>query len=230
MNFSDESMDDPKLVHFELSAWAAGSAQVIDEAVNGILAKLGRCNIMLTGGKSASLVYRAWKNLHGFQKMQNVNFYFGDERCVSPEHIESNYGMALKSLFDLGIPKNCSIFRMEADSHDPETAALRYANILPSSIDVLLLSVGEDGHIASLFPNSAGLQERVRWVIPVTTAKLPHHRLTITRPVINSARSIFVFGNGISKVEVLTTALKYPREIARLPVLLASRGTWLMAY
>ena len=77
---------------------------------------------------------------------------FGDERCVPPDHDESNYGMAMQTLFSHGVPIECSVFRMEADAIDIEAAEQRYADLLPDSIDVILLGVGEDGHIASLFP------------------------------------------------------------------------------
>ena len=81
-----------------------------------------------------------------------MSFYFGDERCVPPDHDESNYGMEMQTLFSHGVPIECSVFRMEADAIDIEAAAQRYADLLPDSIDVILLGVGEDGHIASLFP------------------------------------------------------------------------------
>ena len=91
--------------------------------------------------------------------MTGVSFYFGDERCVTPDHAESNYGMAMKTLFPQSVPTGCAVFRMEADTADQEAATQRYAYLLPDLIDVLLLGVGEDGHIASLFPNNAALKE-----------------------------------------------------------------------
>ena len=68
---------------------------------------------------------------------------FGDERCVPPDHDESNYGMAMQTLFSHGVPIECSVFRMEADAIDIEAAEQRYADLLPDSIDVILLGVGE---------------------------------------------------------------------------------------
>ena len=107
---------------------------------------------MLTGGGSAARLYKAWRDLPAFQQMIGVSFYFGDERCVPPDHEESNFGMVIQVLFPQGVPTGCSVFRMEADATNLETAAQRYADLLPDSIDVILLGVGEDGHIASLFP------------------------------------------------------------------------------
>jgi 6-phosphogluconolactonase/glucosamine-6-phosphate isomerase/deaminase len=119
--------------------------------------------------------------------MTGVSF-FGDERCVLPDNAESNYGIAMQTLFLHGVPVRCAVFRMGADAADREAAAQRYADLLPDSIDVLLLGVGEEGHIASLFPNSASLQERKRRVIPITGPKPPFERLTITPPVIAQAK------------------------------------------
>jgi 6-phosphogluconolactonase len=108
--------------------------------------------------------------------MTAVRFYFGDERCVSPDHPESNYGMAMRTLFKQGVPKGCSVFRMEADGSDREAAALQYSEMLPDKIDLLLLGVGEDGHIASLFPGSEALQEVARCVMPIIGPKAPNER------------------------------------------------------
>ena len=103
-----------------------------------------------------------------------------------------------------------------------------YLDLLPYSIDVLLLGVGEDGHIASLFPNNASLQERKRRVIPITGPKPPFKRLTITPQVIAKARSVFMLANGSAKGTMLCAALNNPNDIAALPARLKLGGTWLM--
>ena len=117
---------------------------------------------------------------------------------------------------------------MEADTTDLETATQRYADLLPDLIDVLLLGVGEDGHIASLFPNNASLQERKRRVIPITGPKPPFKRLTITLQVIAKTRSVFMLATGSAKVAILCSVLNNPNDIATLPERLALGGTWLM--
>ena len=105
------------------------------------------------------------------------------------------------------------MFRMEADATDQEAAALRYADLLPDLIDVLLLGVGEDGHIASLFHNNATLQERKRRVIPITGPKTPFERLTITPQVVTKARSVFVLATGSAKAAMLCAALNNPNDM-----------------
>lgn len=136
--------------------------------------------------------------------------------------------MAMSTLFKAGLPQGCAMHRMEAEGDDLEVAAERYAAILPRTIDILLLGVGEDGHIASLFPHSAGLHEIRRRVLPITGPKRPNQRLTITPPVILQAHLTVVLAVGAVKAALLKEALRMPNNIDALPARLVLRGTWLM--
>jgi 6-phosphogluconolactonase len=218
----------PEIKQFESTGWPMKAAGLISDNINSFLDEQGKCSVMLTGGRSAAQLYMVWRDLPAFQQMTGVNFYFGDERCVPPDHSESNYGMAMQTLFPNGVPTGCAVFRMEADATDQEAAALRYSDLLPDSIEVLLLGVGEDGHIASLFPNNASLQESKRRVLPITGPKPPFKRLTITPQVIAKARSVFVLATGSAKAAMLCAALNNPNDIAALPARLTLSGTWLM--
>ena len=139
-----------------------------------------------------------------------------------------NYSLFLQTFFQYRVPAGCSVFRMEANAIDIEAAAKRYADLLPDSIDVILLGVGEDGHIASLFPNKAALQECKRRVVHITGPKPPFERLTITPQVIAKARSVLLLATGSAKAAVLCAALNNPNDIAALPARLKLGGTWLM--
>jgi 6-phosphogluconolactonase len=108
-----------------------------------------KVTIMLTGGRSAEALYKSWSR-DSFFDHSKITYYFGDERCVPPKHSDSNYGMAVSALFPLGIPENCNIMRMRGEATDRSVEAERYSKLLPESVDILLLSVGPDGHIASL--------------------------------------------------------------------------------
>ena len=196
-------------------------------AIERALLERGACDVMLTGGRSVERLYRAWAVLPDFRKLRGVRFYFGDERCAPPDHPESNYGMAMSTLFATGASENIAIHRMEADSMDVEIAADHYAALLPESIDVLLLSMGDDGHIASLFPQSALLHETHRRVMPVTGPKPPFQRLTITPPVIQNAREVFVLALGEQKRAVYEEALRDPADIDGIPARLVLNRTWI---
>lgn len=218
----------PEIRQFEVTEWPAQSARLIQESINAILLECGQCNVMLTGGRSAERLYTSWAALPAFRQMSGVRFYFGDERSVPPDHPESNYGMAMRSLFHGGLPSGCTLFRMQADDPDREAAALRYDQALPEKVDVLLLGVGEDGHIASLFPGSAALQEVGRRVAPVIGSRPPHERLTITPPVIAQARMVYVLAAGAAKAQVLVKALQETGDSDTLPACLVLNATWLL--
>jgi 6-phosphogluconolactonase len=218
----------PEIKQFESTDWPTMAAGLIQNSINNVLAEQGKCSVMLTGGRSAARLYKTWRDLPAFQQKTGVSFYFGDERCVPPDHSDSNYGMAMQTLFQRGVPAGCSVFRMEADAADHEAAARRYADLLPDSIEVLLLGVCEDGHIASLFPNNAALQERKRRVIPITGPKPPFVRLTITPPVIAQAKSIFVLATGTAKAKVFSIARQAPSNFDALPARLVLSATCLL--
>jgi len=184
---------------------------------------------MLTGGRSALQLYDAWFRIPGFRGLSGVSFYFGDERCVPPNDAESNYGLAMRTLFREGVPGDCRVYRIKADLADVESEADRYALMLPRNLDVLLLGVGEDGHIASLFPHSKSLREPVRRVVPVVAPKPPSRRLTITASVIREARSVYVLAPGAGKAEVFKKARYEPDAIEALPARLALSGSWLLS-
>jgi len=213
---------------FHESDWSDQASRAVQDVMDTRLAEDRECSVMLTGGRCAERFYTAWAKLLPTRTVGDVRFYFGDERCVPPDHSESNYGMVVKTLFARGIPEGCTIFRMEADDVDREAAALRYAKALPDSIDILLLGVGEDGHIASLFPKSPALLEFHRRVVLVSSPKPPHERLTITPPVIAQAKYIFVLAAGRAKAQVLVKALRQESNVAAMPVRMVLDATWLL--
>jgi len=210
------------------SKWAFGLCERLQSAINQQLSQKATCSLMLTGGRSAALLYRTWSDLFELPaSLRGAQFYFGDERCVLPNHPESIYRLTLDTLFTTGVPNGVQIHRMEADSLDQNAAAVRYEDLLPEFIDVLLLSMGEDGHIASLFPHSPALREPRRQVVPVTGPKPPFQRLTITPPVIKNARQVFVLALGNQKRAMYEEALRDPEDFEAIPARLVLDRTWI---
>lgn len=210
------------------TAWEQEVASKITEAVLQACIKHGSCTVLLTGGRSAERLYKAWSALPKFTQLRNVHFYFGDERCVPPGHAESVYGLAMRSLFQQGIPKDCTITRMHAEQLDREAAAEAYGKQLPSRLDVMLLSVGEDGHVASLFPHNSALLETRRRVVPVHAPKPPPERLTVTPLIITQAAQVFVMAIGSAKASVFRRAQSEPNDILALPARLVLNATWFL--
>lgn len=208
--------------------WAKKLISRIDSIIFDRLKEAGVCHVMLTGGRSAERLYKIWsKTEDSLITMPGVQIYFGDERDVAIESVESNYRLVRVQLFPSGIPSCLRIHRMEADDPDINDAAERYSNLLPEKIDVLLLSVGEDGHIASLFPGAKALKEYNRTVLPVLGPKFPFQRLTITPAVISAARHVFVLALGNEKRRVYDEALQEPIGVDDMPVRMVLSGTWI---
>jgi 6-phosphogluconolactonase len=215
------------LVSQDSDSWAAFATDAIGQEIDDAISKRGVCHVMLTGGKTAERLYICWATTFAWP-LKNIRFYFGDERCVPPDHPESNYALVMNTLLAKELPSGCSIVRMEAENPDREAAAKAYEKLIPEKVDVLLLGMGTDGHIASLFPNSPALTSGERNVLPITGPKPPSERLTITPGVITRARSVFVLATGKEKGNVLGEALKSMEDFRSLPVRLALGGTWLL--
>jgi 6-phosphogluconolactonase len=205
------------------------AARIADELRRAINAR-GSCSIMLCGGETPRMIYEtlAGAELTRTVEWSKVTIFFGDERCVSPDHPASNFRMARESLLERLQASPLSIERMRAEERDARGAADDYASKLPPSVDIVLLGVGEDGHTASLFPGSAALREETRLVVPVFGPKPPHERLTITPPVIRNAAVTIVLASGINKAEIIRRALEGPFDPVAIPVQLALDGVWIL--
>ena len=120
-------------------------------------------NLALSGGETAKHMFSLWVDEYKDKiDWNNIRFFWVDERCVGPEHPESNYGLARREL--LGQVPATHFFRMRGEA-DPVEAAVKYEqqirhdfNLGPQELprfDFMLLGMGEDGHTGSIFPNSA---------------------------------------------------------------------------
>lgn len=178
---------------------------------------LGEFTLMLTGGRSAKKLYEHWSKGDRFSD-HRIDCYFGDERCVPLDDAENNYGMVMNTLFAKGVPAGLCVYRMRGEQANIESEISRYCSALPSSLDVILLSVGEDGHIASIFPNSEVVHEQSALVSHVRAPKIPQDRLTVTPKVLKSAKKIIVLVCGAVKGKVVARALKQPKNVQELPI------------
>ena len=195
-------------------AVAEGAADRIVAAARNAIRRRGRFRIALSGGSTPLPVYAllAAPPRVGAVDWSRVEFFWGDERCVPPDHPESNYGVARRLLLDRlpGVPSG-AIHRMAADLPDREREAVRYqAEIAgefgtspdaarPPAFDLVWLGMGRDGHTASLFPGSTALEERHRWVVASWAPAPAAWRMTLTLPIINAARSALFVVIGADK-------------------------------
>lgn len=187
----------------------------------------GRASFCLSGGTTPRATYEA---LAGQKDLPwaAISIYFGDERCVPPDHADSNYRMASEALFTrISLPPE-NIHRMRGEETDRDAAARAYDLDLPAALDVVVLGIGEDGHTASLFPGSAALNERERRVLPVIGPKPPPERLTLTPPALLAADFVLVLAAGAGKAAAVQRSLEGTLDIAACPAQLARDAVWLM--
>ena len=211
---------------FSDELWPKMSASIINIAVNAVCKKKDRCNIVLTGGRGAELIYDAWQEI--LLTKSSLSFYFGDERCVSPEDSDSNYGMVMRTLFKKGIPYQYLIYRIIGETINYNSEAERYDSILPSEIDILILSMGEDTHIASLFPDDSASHKSNKRVAIVNGPKPPNPRISITPKLIVQAKQIFCLVSGSSKSDALFKVFQDTGDPLSFPAKLVQNGHWLV--
>jgi 6-phosphogluconolactonase len=180
-----------------------------DEELGAMLAACGEAGraIVLTGGASIGPVY---ENAATSGDWRASTVFWGDERCVPPDDERSNYGLAKRTLLDrLERPPEIRRIRGELP---PEEAASEYDEQLTGvEIEILLLGMGPDGHVASLFPGSPQLQVRDRRVTSGPAGLEPWvDRVTLTLPTLLSARETWFHVTGEDKAEMVARALRGP--------------------
>jgi 6-phosphogluconolactonase len=161
-------------------------------------------NIVLTGGKTPEQAYKeAAKRAPDWS---NAAVWWGDERCVPPDDEKSNYGMAKRTLLERLERAPRSVHRIKGELGKDEAAADYERELGDTQLDLLLLGVGPDGHVASLFPNAPTLRQRKR-VLPAEPGLEPFvDRVTLSLPALCSAREIVFLLSGESKADAAARA------------------------
>lgn len=199
----------------------AAAEEVVDAAVRAVDAR-GRFTVALAGGSTPGRLYALLADRDASFRArlpwEKTHVFFGDERHVPPDHPESNYRMAREAL--LAHVPVASVHRMSGEEPNLASAATRYESELerffgasaardpPPRLDLVLLGLGPDGHTASLFPGSAALRERRRWVIAPFVERLGVHRITLTLPIIDRARAVLFLVSGADKADALARAFE----------------------
>ncbi len=208
---------------------AAARACALDFRTSVIFAieQKGRAFVALSGGNTPAAMFEVLgeDSLAGVP-WDKILFFWCDERAVSPDNERSNFGMAKRLLLDpFSVPVN-NVFRMKAESQDIATAADEYEcqvrNVVGNSqngipqFDWMLLGLGDDGHTASLFPNSPLLKNSKR-LIEVAASPSGEMRLTMTLPLINASRRVVFLATGANKANAVTKLMSVKGESAAYP-------------
>jgi 6-phosphogluconolactonase len=197
--------------------FAKVAAQLIVDAARSALSERGVFRLGLAGGNTPKIVHQELVRIGVDLPWDKVVITFGDERCVPPDHADSNYRMGRESLLDHVPVLESNVLRIRGEL-DPALAASeceeqlnRLAQQRGESIyshDLLMLGLGEDGHTASLFPGSPALDESSRMVIPTLGPKPPPQRITFTYPLLNASRAVLFLVNDPAKEPVVQAVLQ----------------------
>lgn len=176
--------------------------------------------VALSGGSTPRKLYGRLSSPDCATRVEwpHVEFYFSDERCVAPDHPESNFKLARDTLFQpLGI-KPSQVFRIEGEAGQPDLAARRYEETIRRQFaihppawprfDLILLGLGEDGHTASLFPGSPALYEKSRAVVASQAPRGVTNRITFAAPLINQAHMVVFMVAGAQKAPAVHAVLE----------------------
>jgi 6-phosphogluconolactonase len=194
-------------------------------------------SLVLSGGSTPKALYELlasdpYKSQLNWSK---VDIFFGDERCVPPDHPDSNYLMAhMAMLSKLPLPEP-NIHRMRGELA-PQDAAIEYGKLLKERFhddgpDLVLLGMGDDGHTASLFPGTQALDETHHRCVANHVPKLDAWRITMTYPFLNKAAQVMFLVAGASKTGRVREVLEGPRDFHRLPsqgIQPVGKLTWLL--
>jgi 6-phosphogluconolactonase len=228
--------DDPPAV-------ARAAAELIVDAARQAIHDRGAFSLVLSGGSTPKLLHQLLADPAGPFRDRidwpKVEIYFGDERAVPPDHADSNFKMAHETLLSrVPIPPQ-NVHRMRGENN-PQDAAIEYGKMLKSRFadagpDLTLLGMGDDGHTASLFPQTPALDEThhrcvAHFVQKSTTG--PSWRITMTAPFLNRSKTIAALITGANKATRLNEVLNGPRDPKRLPIQLITpspgRMIWLI--
>ncbi len=206
--------------------YRAVAAELVACATQAMNAR-DRFTVALAGGSTPRPLYELLASPEFSEQLDwtRTEVFFGDERCVPPDDVRSNFRMAADALLaHVPLPAD-RIHRIHGEEN-PAFAALHYVQELQAAFrcvdaprfDLILLGMGENGHTASLFPGGAALRESVRLVVPQYVESQQEWRITLTLPLLNAAAAVWVLIQGAAKTGVLQRVLEGPFLPEVLPV------------
>ena len=211
-------------------AIARRAAELCIASAKTAVQQTGSFSIALSGGSTPKTLYSLLATdptLRSQVPWDNIQFFFGDERHVPPDHADSNFRMANEAMLSKVPIKPEQIHRIKGEYPDAEKAALEYEQDLRSSFklasgqlprfDFFLVGMGEEGHALSLFPGTKALHDNGRLVMRNWVGKFYTDRITVTAPVANNAALVIFLVTRADKAPALKGILEGPYEPEQLP-------------
>ncbi|MGH7494355.1 MAG: 6-phosphogluconolactonase [bacterium] len=203
----------------------AAASELIATAVTQAVHEHGKCAVALAGGNTPRAVYEALasENYGKIIPWRDLHLFWGDERMVPPDHELSNFRMANEAwLQHVQVPVE-NIHRIKGELAPAEAARdyraemQRYFKNRAPSFDLILLGLGEDGHTASIFPQTDAVFENSQTAIAVFAPQMKQWRVTLTLPVINQARKIVFLVAGKAKAQIGAAVLQLEKFEIKWP-------------
>ena len=212
------------------AAVAQAAAQFFTTEVTKAAASRGMARVAISGGSTPKAMFALLADpAQPFVKQvpwDKLDLYWVDERCVPPDHPESNYRMTYEALLSKVPLAAERVHRMEGEL-DPEVAAALYESTIRNTfklegaetptIDLVLLGMGDDGHTASLFPHTEALNDLTHIVVANHVPQKDTWRITLTWPVINQGREVAFLIEGSAKAQVVHDVFLGPYQPDTLP-------------
>ena len=226
------------LICADAAELAREAARRFAELAVAFTSDAGRFTVALSGGSTPKAMFQilAEKPFADSLPWRSIYFFWGDERCVPPDHAESNYRMANETLLSkVPVPRE-NIFRIPAENEDHERAAAIYSETLQAffadeqpGLDLVFLGMGADGHTASLFPGTTALCADGGGAAANYVDKLQSWRITLTADAINRARNVIFLVAGADKAPALKEVIEGPRNPKQYPsqLIMPSHGALL---
>lgn len=204
-------------------ALSHAAVEYLLDAIEATLASQERFSFVLTGGSSPLRMYELLAtDFRDRIPWDRVDLFWGDDRYVAPDDPSSNQGVAFETLIDYVPISDANVYPMPTGTKPAEAAAQQYAETIkgyfgnqPPSFDLILLGLGPDGHLASLFPENhperqLNNPEEVPWVEAIMAPERvsPRPRLTMTFPLINQAKRVLFIVPGAAKQDAVANIVK----------------------
>jgi 6-phosphogluconolactonase len=209
------------IVADDASSWIDRIVELFTVRAQRTITSNGRFTCALTGGSAVGDLYR--RLALAPIDWSRVLLYWGDERAVPPDHADSNFRLAKETLLHRARVPRENVHRMRGEDPDLAAAAADYEKQLPrDGLDLVLLGMGPDGHVCSLFPKHPLLAEHDRLVSVVEDSpKPPARRMTLTMGALRRAREVWFVVQGATKAAAVREAIEDPRS--ELPAAMVHR-------